>query len=249
MMVRRHAAALLVLALGLGAAITTKSLCAQDTKNPAVKLLNRDIPRHKQFLEIVAKGDADLIFIGDSITQGWEGAGKKAWADHFAPLKAVNLGIGGDQTGHVLWRITEGKELEPIKPKLAVIMIGTNNVGGHSAEQIAGGIKAIIDELHKQKPEMKILLLGVFPRGGPGLKKEDPAAPAEKLQPKIKAINEIIAKYDDGKMVFYKDIGGTFLESDGSLSRKVMPDLLHLSPEAYERWAKAIKEDVAKLMK
>jgi lysophospholipase L1-like esterase len=249
MLVRRHAAAILVLAVGLGAAISTKTLCAQDTKNPAVKPLNRDIPRHKQFLEVVAKGDADLIFIGDSITQGWEGAGKKAWADHFAPLKAVNLGIGGDQTGHVLWRITEGKELEPIKPKLAVIMIGTNNVGGHTAEQIAGGIKAIVDELRKQKPDMKILLLGVFPRGGPGLKKEDPAAPAEKLQPKIKAINEIIAKYDDGKMVFYKDIGATFLESDGSLSRKVMPDLLHLSPEAYERWAKAIKDDVVKLMK
>jgi beta-glucosidase len=96
---------------------------------------------------------------------------------------------------------------------------------------------------------MKILLLGVFPRGGPGLKKEDTAAPPEKLNPKIKAINDIIAKYDDGKMVHYKDIGATFLESDGSLSRKVMPDLLHLYPEAYDRWAKAIKEDVVKLMK
>src|SRR5262245_6664595 len=104
---------------------------AQD--NPAAKPLTRDVPRHKQFLEIVKKGDADVIFLGDSITQGWEGAGKKAWADNFAPLKAVNLGIGGDQTGHVLWRITEGKELEPIKPKVAVMMIGTNNTGGHSA--------------------------------------------------------------------------------------------------------------------
>ena len=249
MMVRRYAAAALALALGLGAALTTSTLCAQDAKNPAVKPLNRDNPRHKQFLKIVATGEADVIFIGDSITQGWEGAGKKAWADHFAPLKAVNLGIGGDQTGHVLWRITEGKELEPIKPKVAVMMIGTNNTREHTAEQIAGGIKAIIEELHRQKPEMKILLLGVFPRGGPGVKKEDSAAAAERLHPKIKAINEIIAKYDDGKTVFYKDIGAVFLESDGSLSRKVMPDLLHLSPEAYDRWAKAIKDDVIKLMK
>jgi lysophospholipase L1-like esterase len=247
MMVRRYAAAALALALGLGAAITTSTLCAQDA-NPAVKPLNRDNDRHKKFLQIVAKGEADVIFIGDSITQGWEGAGKKAWADHFAPLKAVNLGIGGDQTGHVLWRITQGKELEPIKPKVAVMMIGTNNTREHTAEQIAGGIKAIIDELHKQKPEMKILLLGVFPRGG-GIKKEDTAAPPEKLNSKIKAINEIIAKYDDGKTVFYKDIGAVFLESDGSLSRKVMPDLLHLSPEAYDRWAKAIKDDVVKLLK
>ena len=81
-------------------------LAADEPKdNPAVKLLNRDIARHKQFLKIVEKGEGDVIFLGDSITQGWEGAGKKAWADNFTPLKAVNLGIGGDQTGHILWRI------------------------------------------------------------------------------------------------------------------------------------------------
>src|SRR5207247_195119 len=139
---------------------------ADEAKNnPAVKLLNRDNhDRHKQFLKIVEKGEGDVIFLGDSITQGWEGAGKKAWADNFAALKAVNLGIGGDQTGHVLWRITEGKELEPLKPKAAVIMIGTNNVSGHSAEHIAGGIQAIVEELQKQKPGIKVLLLGVFPR-------------------------------------------------------------------------------------
>jgi lysophospholipase L1-like esterase len=228
------------------------TLGAQDKKdtkdNPATKLLNRDIPRHKDFLKKVASGEGDVVFIGDSITQGWEGAGKKAWADTFAPMKAVNLGIGGDQTGHVLWRITEGKEMEPLKPKAAVIMIGTNNTGGHSAEQIAGGIKAIVEELRKQKPEMKILLLGVFPRAG-GIAKEDKVAPAEKLNAKIKQINDIIAKFADGKHVFYKDIGKEFLTSDGGLDRKIMPDLLHLSPEGYEIWAKAIKDDVAKLMK
>ena len=160
----------------------------------------------------------------------------------------MNLGIGGDQTGHVLWRITEGKEIDPLKPKLAVIMIGTNNTGGHSAEQIAGGIKAIVEELRKQKPEMKILLLGVFPRGS-GVKKEETVAPADKLNPKIPAINAIIAKLADDKHVFYKDIGAKFLNKDGGLDRKVMPDLLHLSPEGYEIWATAIKDDIAKLVK
>lgn len=222
---------------------------AQDAKdNPAVKLINRDNPRHKEFLKVVAKGEGDVIFIGDSITQGWEGAGKKAWAEHFAAFKPVNLGISGDQTGHVLWRLTEGKEIEPLKPKLAVIMIGTNNTGAHSSEQIAGGIKAVIDELKKQKPDMKILLLGVFPRAG-GIKKEDTVAPADKLNPKIKAINDTIAKYADDKTVFYKDIGSSFLNKDGGLEKKVMPDLLHLSPEGYEIWATAIKDDIAKLTK
>ena len=213
-------------------------LSAQD--NPAVKPLNRDNARHKQFLTIVAKGEADVIFIGDSITQGWEGAGKKVWADNFAPLKAVNLGIGGDQTGHVLWRITEGKELEPIKPKAAVIMIGTNNMGGHTADQIAGGVKAIVEELRKQKPEMKILVLGIFPRSA---KAED------KIRDKIKQANATIAKLDDGKMVFYKDIGDKFLDKDGTLDKKIMPDLLHLSTAGYEIWAAAIKDDLAKLLK
>jgi lysophospholipase L1-like esterase len=241
MTVRRLLVAGVALALCL-------SVSAQEPKdNPAAKPLNRDVARHKQFLKIVEKGGGDVIFLGDSITQGWENAGKKVWADAFAPMKAVNLGIGGDQTGHVLWRITEGKEIDPLKPKLAVIMIGTNNTGSHSAEQIAGGIKAIIAELQKQKPDMKILLLGVFPRAGGVEKGAD--APKEKLNPKIKQINDLISKFADDKKVFYKDIGPKFLNAEGGLERKVMPDLLHLSPEGYQIWADAIKDDVKKLAK
>src|SRR5207245_762612 len=119
-------------------AVAAVPLGAQEkSDNPAAKLINRDVPRHKAFLEIAKKGDVDVLFIGDSITQGWEGAGKEAWKKNFAPLKAANFGIGGDQTGHVLWRLTEGKELEGISPKVAVVMIGTNNTGGHKAEDIA----------------------------------------------------------------------------------------------------------------
>lgn len=236
-MIRRHfLMAGLLPALCLIAPVSAK----EDKPNPAVKLLNRDIARHKQFLKIVAKGEGDVVFIGDSITQGWEGSGKKVWAEHFAPLKAVNLGIGGDQTGHVLWRITEGKELEPLKPKAAVIMIGTNNMGGHSAEQVAGGVKAIVEELRKQKPEMKILVLGIFPRS---------AKATDKIRDKIKEANATISKLADDKMVFYKDIGEKFLTTDGTLEKKVMPDLLHLSQEGYEIWATSIKDDLQKLLK
>src|SRR5258708_27296402 len=142
-------------------------LVAQEkgADNPAVKKLDRDIPRHKDFLKRIelSKGAGDVIFLGDSITHGWEG--QKAWQEHFGSFKPVNLGIGGDQTGHVLWRITDGHELDQLKRKAAVIMIGTNNTGGHSAEQIAGGIQATVAELKKQKPDIKILVLGVFPRG------------------------------------------------------------------------------------
>ena len=256
-----------------------------DQDNPAIKKLNRDIPRHKEFLRRIeqSNGVGDVIFLGDSITHGWEG--QRAWQEHFGSFKPVNLGIGGDQTGHVLWRITDGHELDNLKPKAAVIMIGTNNTFGHSAEQIAGGIKAIVEELKKQKPGIKILVLGVFPRGNGGdaertleqitegiapineeLKKEKPdlkrlnglvknleqnrgTIPAAKLNKKIGAINAIISQLDDGKTVFYKDIGKEFLDQNGGLPGEIMPDYLHLSAKGYEIWGKAIKGDVEKLVK
>lgn len=229
-------------ALALLAACCLTPAAAQDAgDNPAAKPLTRDNDRHKKFLKVVAKGEADVIFVGDSITAGWEGNGKAAWADHFAPLKAVNLGIGGDQTGHVLWRITEGKELDPISPKAAVVMIGTNNLSGkHTPEQVAGGVKAIVAELHKQKPTMKVLLLAIFPRS---------AKPTDAVREKVKATNALLAKLGDGKMVIYKDIGDKFLESDGTLSTDIMPDRLHLSAEGYDIWAKAIADDVKGLVK
>src|SRR5579871_1751339 len=172
------------LALGLSVPVAT----AQD--NPAVQKLNRDIPRHKDFLKRIeqSKGEGDVIFLGDSITHGWEG--QKAWQEHFGSFKPVNLGIGGDQTGHVLWRITDGHEIDMLKPKAAVIMIGTNNTGGHSAEQIAGGIKAIVQELKKQKPGIKILVLGVFPRGNRG----DAERSLDVIAEGIKPINEELKK-------------------------------------------------------
>jgi lysophospholipase L1-like esterase len=227
------------------------SAVGQET-NPAAKPLERKdkgaVARHEKFLSIAKGGGVDVVFLGDSITAGWEGAGKGAWTAMFAPLKAANFGIGGDRTQHVLWRITEGKELEGIDPKAFVVMIGTNNVASDSADQIAEGVKAIVDELRKQKPKAKVLLLGVFPRAS-GIGKEDKVAPAGKLQPKIKAINERIAKLDDGTHVKYLDIGGKFLDEEGGLTREIMPDLLHLSKKGYEIWAEAIDKPLADLLK
>jgi lysophospholipase L1-like esterase len=272
-----------VLALSLLMPIVAAQETAAD--NPAAQKLNRDVPRHKDFLKRIEqnKGAGEVIFLGDSITHGWEG--QKAWDEHFGSFQPVNLGIGGDQTGHVLWRITEGHELDHLNPKAAVIMIGTNNTGAHTAQQIAGGIKAIIDELKHQKPGIKVLVLGVFPRGSAfdaersleqitegikpineELKKEKPDSkrlnaavrnleklrgtiPAAKLNKKIFAINAIIAKLDDGKTEFYKDIGKEFLDQNGGLSGEIMPDYLHLSPKGYDIWGKAIKADIEKLVK
>ena len=110
--------------------------------------------RHEGFVAIAKKGDVDVLFLGDSITEGWEGGGKEVWKKDFRPLKAANFGIGGDRTQHVLWRMQNG-ELEGIKPKAAVLMIGTNNPGSNTAEEIADGIEAIVAELRKKRPTPK----------------------------------------------------------------------------------------------
>ena len=216
---------------------------AGEKKNPATTPMNRDVKRHKEFLEIAKKGDVDVVFIGDSITQGWGGSkgGSDVWKKYFEPLKAANFGIGGDQTGHVLWRITEGKELDGITPKAAVLMIGTNNSGRDSAEQIAEGITLIVKTIHQKTPKTKILLLGVFPRG---------EKPGTKGREKLSDINKIIAKLDDGgKTVKYLDIGDKFLQPDGTLSKDIMPDFLHLSAKGYEIWAEAINPTLHSLLK
>jgi lysophospholipase L1-like esterase len=203
--------------------------------------------RHEKFVEQSKAGNIDVAFIGDSITQGWEGPGKQAWEKNFAPLKAGNYGIGGDQTQHVLWRLTEGKELGGINPKVAVMMIGTNNIAGASAKDIATGVEAIVKELRKQKPEIKVLLLAVFPRAAKGTK--EAKITAEQLQPKVGEINKLLSGMADDKNVFYMDINKVFLEEDGGMTKEIMPDYLHLSPKGYDRWAEAILPKVKELLK
>lgn len=215
---------------------------AQDAKeHSAIKPEPRDanwMKRHESFNERVKKGHADLLFIGDSITQGWERAGADVWKKHYDRRNAVNLGIGGDRTQHVLWRLDHGN-IDGIKPKLAVLMIGTNNSGANSPEEIADGIKAIVEKLRTKLPETKVLVLGIFPRG------PDVNDARRKVN---EGANAIAQKLADGKHVFYLDIGPSFLADDKTLSKEIMPDLLHLSPKGYQIWADSIEARVAELM-
>ena len=231
----------LLIASLLAAALTPAFSPAQDKPNDAIVPAPRDanwMKRHDSFNDRVKQGNADLLFIGDSITQGWERAGKAVWDEYYTKRNAVNLGIGGDRTQHVLWRLDHGN-IEGIKPKLAVLMIGTNNSGTNTSEQIAAGVKAIVDKLRTTLPETKILVLAVFPRG------------ADKDDAKRKVnegANAIIQKMADGRMVHYLDIGPRFLAADGTLSKEVMPDLLHLNESSYRTWAESIEPKVKELL-
>lgn len=240
------------------AVLCARPLPGQDKPNPAATPASRlELPtwkkRHESFVERAKKGGVDVLFVGDSITQGWEGekTGKQVWAERFTKWNPANLGIGGDRTQHVLWRINEGKELDGIDPKVIVLMIGTNNFGSDTPDQIAEGVAKIVGEFRKQKPKAKILLLGVFPRSGKSGKELAGAetVPADGLHPKTKAVNERLAKLADGATVRYLDIGPKFLTESGGLSKAVMPDYLHLSADGYRRWADAITPTVEAMLK
>jgi lysophospholipase L1-like esterase len=229
---------------------------AETPKNLAIDPKPREggwVKRHESFNEISKKGEAQLVFLGDSITQGWEGNGKEVWAKFWAPLKAANFGISADRTEHVIWRLQNGN-FDGIKPKLVVLMIGTNNTGHQgrpiaehggavytsNAEQTAEGVKMILDILDKKLPETKVLLLGIFPRS---------ATKDDAMRKQNVATNNIISGFAYGKRVSYMDIGNTFLQPDGTLPKEIMPDLLHLNAKGYEMWANAIEGKVKELMK
>lgn len=229
--------AILLLSLAVSGVLGALAL-ANDAVVPAPRQDQWWQQRHQSMNERVKQGNVDLIFIGDSITHGWEGGGKEVWEAYYGQRNAVNLGIGGDRTQHVLWRLDNGN-IEGIHPKLAVIMIGTNNAGANQPEETAEGIKAIVEKLRAKLPETKILLLAIFPRG------ENPQDP---LRQKNEKVNEIIAKLDDGKMVKFVSINHAFLTMDGGLPKDIMPDLLHPNARGYAIWAAAIEPYLAEVL-
>ena len=196
--------------------------------------------RHAQRVELAKKGNIDLLCIGDSITHGFESGGKAMWEKFYAPRKALNLGYSGDKTENVLWRLDNG-EIDGLSPKLAIIMIGTNNTGHRKdkPELIADGVKAICDKLRAKLPAMKILVLAIFPRS---------AKATDLSRVNNDEANKLIAKLADDKNIFFLDINGKFLEADGTLTKEIMPDFLHPKEKGYQIWAESIEPTVAKLM-
>lgn len=178
------------------------------------------------------EGKIDVAFVGDSITARWRDS--ENWKKHWGAYRAVNMGIGGDQTQHVLWRLQEG-DLEGYKAKLFVVMIGTNNMWARDADpaHAAAGVKAVIDLIQSKQPQAKILLLSILPTG------EKPNPGREKR----KAVNDLISKFGGGN-VEYMDIWDLYLDADGAIGKEVMHDFLHLAPKGYDIWAEAISGKV-----
>jgi len=198
--------------------------------------------KHQANLEVAKRGDAEVLFMGDSITDFWrneEGryAGKSVFDEYFGEWKVANFGISGDTTQGVLYRLQNG-EGTGFQPKAVMLMIGTNNIRRNTPAEIAEGIGAVVLELQTHFPSTKILLLAVFPRGGVN----DPA------RAQIEEINQTISKLHNGHSVHYLDIGEKFLDSDGNIPRDVMSDGLHPSTKGYKIWAEAVKQPLKELV-
>jgi lysophospholipase L1-like esterase len=184
-------------------------------------------------------GSCDIIFIGDSITEQWETAGSNVWRRYYGHRKCLNLGVGGDRTQRVLWRFEQG-QLDGLKPKVAVLMIGTNNSNNedNTEGEILEGVQAIVAQLRQRLPEAKILVLGIFPRG----------ATFNSQRGKVLQVNQALARTADGRMIHYLDLGSRFLEPDGSISPEVMPGFLHLSERGYRIWAETMEPKLKELL-
>ncbi len=196
--------------------------------------------RHERCVEMTRQGGIDVVFLGDSITQGWEGAGKQAWDEHFAPLNAGNFGFSGDRTEHVLWRLEHG-EIMGLDPKLIVIMIGTNNIGHGSSnpQQTADGVGAIVTKLRAGLPNADILLLGVFPRG---------EAPDDVMRQRVGEATALFSPLGDKKGVHFLDISYAYLRPSSTLRVTMMPDRLHLNEAGYAVWAEAIVPEMRRIL-
>ena len=229
--------------------VATAFAVAQTNERPATNQCVVPVPRTddrgtNRFLELNRRvkenaGKVQLIFVGDSITQGWEGNGRQVWGKYYAHRHALNLGIGSDHTQHVLWRLEHGN-LDGLQPKVAVVLFGVNNAPDetNTPRMILEGVTAVVQKLRQMLPQTKVLLLGIFPL------RED----FNPQRAKILQVNQALHKLADGQWIHFLDFGHLFLGPDGRIPKEVMRDFLHPSPLGYQLWAQAMEPKLAELL-
>ncbi|XP_072049165.1 platelet-activating factor acetylhydrolase IB subunit alpha2-like [Amphiura filiformis] len=185
---------------------------------------NRWMSIHTQNVAACKDKEPEVLFVGDSLVQLMPHVGDKLWEKFFEPLHCLNIGVGGDATQHVLWRLHNG-EIECIKPKAVVVLVGTNN-HGHTAGQVAGGIEAIVRFISEKQPQAHIIVLALPPRG----KTPNP------LREKNAAVNKLLAKLlPTIPRAELLDAVGDFVQSDGTINPLEMYDYLHFTSMGYEK--------------
>lgn len=211
--------------------------------NPACVAVEQDkewmskaawLQRHQEHLAIRDQGGHQLVLIGDSITQGWGGAGLSVFQEVLEPLGVANFGIAGDATQHVLWRIENGV-LDGLSPQYVSMLIGTNNLGneGQSGGDTAAGVITIFEQIRQRLPEAHVILNAVFPRDH---------EPDTYFRQQIQAINQQLRPLADDPRVSWLDMQAHFLDGMGYIPQDLMRDFLHLTAAGYELWGRELKK-------
>ena len=231
-----------LLAFGAASQNTTSAGTSQVTTQPVPRSGEKWwVQRQERINRRLSEGNVDAVFIGDSITEAWEHYhGLAVWDAFYGHRQIVNLGFGGDQTQHVLWRL-DHSHFAGISPKAAFVMIGANNISaGHSVPQIVDGILAIVERLHEKLPTARIIMHGVLCRG----QKPDDAG-----RQKAVAVNQALAKLAAPRGFEMRDLAESFLNPDGTAKAELMKaDFLHLSARGYQAWAEAIEGTLAGIL-
>ena len=189
--------------------------------------------RRSQWAKQVEQDQKSLVFLGDSITQGWG----DDFQGQFPGVKLANRGIGGDTTRGMLLRLKD--DVLALNPTGLVILAGTNDLEeGADPETITGNLKLIVAEIKKHDPKLPVILCQVFPSS------ESKKRPAEK----IKQINKLYGAAVKGdSQVILVETWPLFANENGDAKESEFPDLLHLNKAGYEKWAAAIKPILATL--
>jgi len=228
---------------GYGAQTNYDQLAAKLEKsgNPAVRPSPR-VPTNERWLadhekrqKILDARSFDVLLVGDSITAGWKKY-PELLKTFFGDRQVMNLAHPADKTENIIWRLVN-HNLERQSPQVAIVLAGTNNSNNdeYTEEEIAGGVKAIVQLLRAKLPQTKILLLGIFPRGSReqriGIKNGLAEADMNPQWEKIDRVNRIIETFADGTNVVYLNINEAFLNEDGALpvtsSSQFFQPLLH----------------------
>ncbi|XP_038065274.1 platelet-activating factor acetylhydrolase IB subunit alpha1-like [Patiria miniata] len=199
----------------------------------------RWINMHERYVNEAKEKEPEVLFVGDSLIQLM--TQNQVWTDLFEPLHSLNFGIGGDQTQHVLWRLQNGA-LDNIKPKVIVLLVGTNN-HDHTADQTFEGIETIIKYITTKIPAAQLIVMAIPPRG------QHP----NKLRNKIKSINSSLAellgthpsKYPKAE---YFDANSDFVIDDGTICHSDMYDYLHLTNQGYQKICEPLRERIDEVL-